>query len=70
MHIAQKNTLVHDKKDLGYDPIAQVRWLLDRLEKNFQDNWNGFEFLCLDELMVAYNRKFCAFKQYLPLNTI
>ena len=38
LHIARKSTFVHDKKDPGYDPIAQVQWLLDRLKTNFQAN--------------------------------
>jgi hypothetical protein len=70
LHIARKSTMVTDRKNPGYDPIAQVRWLLDRLKTNFQDHWNGSEFLCVDESMVAYNGKFCAFKQYLPLKPI
>jgi hypothetical protein len=70
LHIKRKSTLVQDKKDLGYDPLAQVWWLLDKLNINFQENWSGFEFLCVNESMVAYNGKFCSFKQYLPLKPI
>jgi hypothetical protein len=61
---------VQDKKDSRYDPLVQVRWLLDNLKQNFQANWNASEFLCVDESMISYNSKFCAFKQYLPLKPI
>jgi hypothetical protein len=70
LHIARKSTLVQNKQDPAYDPIAQVRWLLEKLKNKFQAHWNGSEFLCVDESMVAYNGKFCAFKQYLPLKPI
>jgi hypothetical protein len=70
LHIKKKSTLVQDNKDLGYDPLAQVRWLLDELKKKFQEIWSGSKFLCVDESMVAYNGKFCSFKQYLPLKPI
>jgi hypothetical protein len=29
LHVARKTALVKDKKDPLYDPLAQVRWLLD-----------------------------------------
>jgi hypothetical protein len=70
LHVACKSNIVKEKIDPAYDPLAQVRWLLDKLKFNFQKCWNGFEYLCVDESMVAYNGKFCAFKQYLPLKPI
>jgi hypothetical protein len=38
LHIARKSTMVTDRKNPRFDPIAQVRWLLDRLKTNFQDH--------------------------------
>jgi hypothetical protein len=52
LHVARKTNLVYEKKGPRYDPLGQVRWLLDRLIKNFQAHWNGFEYLCVDESMV------------------
>jgi hypothetical protein len=70
LYVAPKSTVVYDKQDLRYDRLVQVRWLMSRLILNFQTHLNGFEFLTVDESMVAYNGKFCTFKQYLPLKPI
>jgi hypothetical protein len=70
VHFARKSAVIQDKKDNRYDPIRQVWWLLEKLKNNFQDHWSGLEFICFDESMIAYNGKFCAFKQYLPLKPI
>ena len=70
LHIAGKDSLKYDKADPRYDPIAQVRWLLDALVRNFQSLWNASPYLCVDESMVPYNGRYCSFKQYLPLKPI
>jgi hypothetical protein len=35
LHVVKKSTMVKDQKDPHYDPLAQVRWLLDQLKENF-----------------------------------
>jgi hypothetical protein len=70
LHLVSKNLLVRDKADSSYDPIGQVRWLLDNLVSNFNHAWNTSSFLCMDECMVAYNGQYSSFKQYLPLKPI
>jgi hypothetical protein len=55
LHLVPKNSLVWDKADSSYDPIGQVRWLLDNLVANFNHAWSASSFLCVDECMVVYN---------------
>lgn len=70
LHIVPKGSISHDRNDPKYDPIVQVRWYLDTLVKNYQEAWNASEFLCVDEMMVAYNGRYCSFKQYMPLKPV
>lgn len=70
LHIQPKGSLIRDKLDKRYDPIGQIRWLLENLVKNYQKSWNSSPFLCVDESMVAYNGKYCSFKQYMPMKPI
>ena len=70
LHIVSKESLTYDRADHRYDPIGQIRWLLDNLVANFQTLWNASPYLCVDESMVQYNGRYCSFKQYLPLKPI
>ena len=70
LHVAPKIIVVYNKQHPRYNRLVQVHWLMSRLILNFQTHWNGSKFLTVDESMVAYNRKFYAFKQYLLLKSI
>ena len=70
LHIVPKTSVVHDKKDPKYDSISQVRWMLEHMIRAFQSLWNPSPYLYVDEMMVAYNGKFCSFTQYLLLKPV
>ena len=70
LHLVPKESIVHDRKDPYYDPIRQIRWLLEELVKNYCFAWNGSQILCVDECMVPYNGRFYAFKQYMKLKPV
>ena len=70
LHFVPKASLVHEKTDPRYDPIGQVRWMMNHMVYTFQSLWNSSPYLCVDEIMVTYNGKFCSFKQYLPLKPV
>ena len=70
LHIVLKLSIVHNKSDPRYDSIGQVRWMLEEMVKTFQSLWNPSPYPCIAEMMMAYNKKFCSFKQYLPLKPV
>lgn len=70
LHMVPKGSYITDKHDPAYDPIGKCRWLLEALVSNFKALWNPGPYVSVDESMVAYNGKYCAFKQYMPLKPI
>ena len=65
-----KGSIVKNKADLNYNPIGHVQWMMDKLIDNFKSAWSASDYLCVDECMVAYNRQYCSFKQYLLLKLV
>jgi hypothetical protein len=66
LHLVNKDTVETDKHSPLYDPLIKCRWLLEALIRNSQALQNADEYLCVDESIVAYAGRYCAFKQYIP----
>jgi hypothetical protein len=52
------------------DLLGKTRWFLNELIISFNEYMNPSPYLCVDELMIAYNGRYCGFKQYLPAKPI
>jgi len=65
-----KGSYIINKEDPAYNPIGKYRWILDALIVTFKALWNPGPYINIDECMIGYNGKYCAFKQYMPLKPI
>lgn len=65
LHLTSNATYVTKKSDPQFDPIGKTRWLIETLAENFQNYLNPGPYVSVDESMVAYNGRYCGFKQYM-----
>lgn len=70
LHLTTNVDCVTLKTDPLFDPIQKTRWLLETLVANFQEHLNPSPYVCVDESMVAYNGRYCGFKQYMPAKPV
>jgi hypothetical protein len=67
LYLVDNSTYVSDKTNPRWDPIGKMRW---HLITSFNQHMNPSPYMCVDESMIAYNGRFCGFKQYLPTKPI
>lgn len=70
LYLTSNATYLSEKKNPGFNLIEKTRWLLETLGKNFRSYLNPGPYVCVDELMFAYNGRYCGFKQYMPAKPI
>lgn len=67
VHLVDRDVMVEQPREPGYDSIVHTRWLLETITENFMHHYNPHEFMCCDEMMVPYWGRYCCIKQYMPL---
>jgi hypothetical protein len=65
LHLLDNSFYITNKADPRWDPIRKTRWYLNELIMSFNEHMNPSSYLCVDESLIAYNRCFYGFKQYL-----
>lgn len=67
LHLVDRDVIIEQPGEPGYDNIVHTRWLLETITENFRCHYNSHEFVCCDEMMVPYLGRYCRIKQYMPL---
>jgi hypothetical protein len=70
LHLVDNSTYVTNKRDPHWDPLGKTRWFLNELIISFNKHMSPSPYLCVDESMIAYNDRYCGFKQYQPAKPI
>ena len=70
LHLVDNSIHVTDNSEPQWDPIGKTRWYLNELITSFNQQMNPLPYLCVDESMIAYNGRYCGFKQYLRTKPI
>jgi hypothetical protein len=53
-------------RDPNYDRLGKIRWLLEKVRRSFEKNWNLGQMCTVDEMMIRYKGKYCPIRQYMP----
>ena len=70
LYLVDNSTYITDKRDPYWDPLGKMRWFLNKLIVLFNEHMSPSPYLCVNESMIAYNGRYCGFKQYLPIKPI
>jgi hypothetical protein len=70
IYLVDNSTLVTDKRNLAYNKIAKVRWLVEDFIKISKRLYNCDRHMCVDEIMISYQGRRYDIKQYMKAKPI
>jgi hypothetical protein len=64
IYLVDNRKVVRDSRQVGYDKLAKVKWLVELFSKKSRELYNPGEFLTVDECVIPYKVIYCEVRQF------